>query len=329
MAPSAILYYKLINYLFFMKTLFKISIVFIFILLINSCKKEKDLPPLAVTLDATDITNLTATIKGNVNASNLATEVSFEFGSTTDYGQSITAVPSQISGEIVTSITANVTGLKSGEKYHYRIKATNTAGTVYGEDILFSTTVMDFEGNNYTTVKIGTQTWMVENLRSTKLNDGTLISNLTNATEWMNATSPAYRWYNNDVVNKPSYGALYNFYAMSNSKFCPAGWHVPNDAEWQTLIGFVGDVNTASNKLKEAGTAHWNTDFGATNESGFTALPGGYYWAGSYYTIRYGGLWWSTNSTTTSSSYLQLGSKCELITFNSKGYGFSVRCIRD
>ena len=87
--------------------------------------------------------------------------------------------------------------------------------------------ITDKDGNVYTSVTIGTQVWMVENLKTTKYNDGTPIPNVTDNTEWSNLTTPAYCWYDNDITKKNPYGALYNGYAVRTGKLCPTGWHVP------------------------------------------------------------------------------------------------------
>jgi uncharacterized protein (TIGR02145 family) len=136
--------------------------------------------------------------------------------------------------------------------------------------------VKDVDGNIYNTVTIGTQVWMAEDLKTTRYNDGTAISYVKGDLEWKNLRSEAYCWYNNDKSNKTVYGALYNWYTTNTGKLCPAGWHVPTDSEWETLISYCGGWEVAGGKLKEAGTAHWDApNIGATNEFGFTALPGG------------------------------------------------------
>jgi len=159
-----------------------------------------------------------------------------------------------------------------------------------------SGTMTDRDGNVYTSVTIGTQTWMVENLKTTKYKDGTDIPLVTDDTEWANLNTPGYCWYNNDAATyKNSYGALYNWYAVSTGKLCPTGWHVPTDAEWTTLTTYLGGESVAGGKLKELGTTHWTTpNTGATNETGFAALPGGYiYYDGTFDFIGNIGGWWS------------------------------------
>jgi len=155
-------------------------------------------------------------------------------------------------------------------------------------------TVKDIDGNVYKTITIGKQTWMAENLKTTKYNDGSAIPNVAATTERATLLAPGYNWYNNDeVTNKATYGALYNGYAVNTGKLCPKGWHVPSDDEWTTLTDTLGDNN--ADKLKETGITHWaspNAD--ATNESGFTALPGGISYGGTFIGVGYRGFWWSS-----------------------------------
>jgi uncharacterized protein (TIGR02145 family) len=157
-------------------------------------------------------------------------------------------------------------------------------------------TLTDQDGNIYRTITIGTQTWMAENLRTTKYRDGTAIPNVTDNTAWSNLSTGAYCNYNNtesaDTI--ATYGRLYNWYAATDSRdIAPSGWHVPTDDEWTTLTTYLGGDSVAGGKMKETGTTHWVTpNGGATNESGFTALPSGvridyindskFKWVGSY-----------------------------------------------
>jgi len=138
-------------------------------------------------------------------------------------------------------------------------------------------TLKDIEGNVYPTVNIGTQVWMAENLKTTKYNDGMAMPLVSDNNAWEALKTPGYCWYNNDAAaNKNRFGALYNWYTVNTKKLCPAGWHVPNDKEWTTLRTYLGGEEIAGGKLKETGTTHWtspNTD--ATNQTEFTALPGG------------------------------------------------------
>ncbi|MDZ7633244.1 MAG: fibrobacter succinogenes major paralogous domain-containing protein [Bacteroidales bacterium] len=138
-------------------------------------------------------------------------------------------------------------------------------------------TVTDSDGNVYKTLVIGTQIWLAENLKTTKFNDGSQIPFVSEETSWVaTLTTPGYCYYDNNTANKSVYGGLYNWYAVETGKLCPKGWHVPSDAEWTTITNLFGGESVAGNALKEKGTAHWTSpNDGATNESGFTALPGG------------------------------------------------------
>ncbi len=161
-------------------------------------------------------------------------------------------------------------------------------------------TVTDIDGNVYHTVTIGTQTWMLENLTVIHYRNGDEIPNITDFNEWNELTTGAYANYNNDPNNSKTYGRLYNWHAVSDSrKITPAGWHVPADLEWQTLINYLGGDSIAGGKLKETGTEHWlSPNDSATNESGFTALPGGRYPTDSYEFLRMNasGSWWSSTA---------------------------------
>ena len=187
----------------------------------------------------------------------------------------------------------------------------------------------DGDGNNYPSVQIGTQVWMAENLKTKKYNDGTDITLVTDNSAWTKLTIPGYCWYNNDEAGyKNTYGALYNWYAVNYGKLCPVGWHAPSFDEWETLITYLGSWEVAGGKMKETGTAHWNPNTGATNETGFTALPGGQRGnSGYFFDLGYfGGYWWSA----TEAWYRVI--ECRNISISSlaerETIGFSVRCIK-
>jgi len=194
--------------------------------------------------------------------------------------------------------------------------------------------VTDIDGNVYNTVTIGTQVWMKENLKTTKLNDGTAIPNVTDNTSWAALTTPGYCWYNNDASTyKATYGALYNWYAVNTGKLCPLGWRVPLDEDFKILTNLLGGYLTAGGKLKETGTLNWenpNTD--ATNEFQFTALPGGGRGSsGSFFDLKIRGLWWSPitdiDPQYSLSTYLIYNDGEVHRMTSDKKDGFSVRCI--
>ena len=198
-------------------------------------------------------------------------------------------------------------------------------------------TVTDGDGNVYKTVKIDTQEWLVENLKTTKYNDGTAIPLVTDKTAWAALTTPAYCLYNNDEAsNKATYGALYNWYAVQTGKLCPIGWHIPSNEEWIIMTTYLGGESVAGDKLKEKGTTYWQSVPGsnsATNESGFTALPGGQcsdY--GNFAFIGVYGFWWNSNEYNSSGAwYIRMSNGDRVVrrSDDSKNNGFSVRCIKD
>ena len=194
--------------------------------------------------------------------------------------------------------------------------------------------VTDIEGNTYKTVRIGEQWWMAENLKTTKYNDNTDIPDGSrNGTAWAELTTPSFCWYNHNLDNKDVYGALYNWSTVYTSKLCPTGWHVPNDAEWTILIDFIGGLEFGD-KLKETGTRYWyDKNTGATNETGFTALPGGERrnWGG-FSDIHVIGVWWSSTEDDTDKAMRWSLSYANSNVHHAgfyKQYGYSVRCIKD
>jgi len=206
----------------------------------------------------------------------------------------------------------------------------------FGLTKLPAQTVKDIDGNVYTSVTIGTQVWMVENLKTTKYRNGDLIGTTTPATlDISGETTPKYQWtYDGNESNVATYGRLYTWYAVTdNRNVCPAGWHVPSDAEWTTLITFLGGIRVAGGKLKETGTTHWQSpNIGATNESGFTALPsGGREANGTFGGVRDDSLWWSSSETSATIAYNRYMDYLGFVSssLGSKQDGFSVRCLRD
>ena len=227
-----------------------------------------------------------------------------------------------------------------------RIKYTGISGNystvmtdipVSNENINFNfIACTDGDNDNYPVVVIGTQTWIAENLKTTKYNDGTNIPNVTMDGTWDTLTTGAYCDYNNTPANSDIYGRLYNWYvsASTNPKnVCPTGWHAPSYNEWTTLAGYLGGESVAGGKLKETGTTHWiSPNTGATNESGFTALPGGYRYTNGFYDVGGTGWWWTSDpniSDDTDNLIMYYNESYVGIPFNKKYSGFSVRCLKD
>ncbi len=200
-----------------------------------------------------------------------------------------------------------------------------------------NTEVTDKDGNVYKIVTIGTQVWMAENLKTTKYRNGDLIGTTTPATLDIHLEStPKYQWaYDGNESNVSTYGRLYTWYAVTDSRnVCPTGWHLPNNTEWTTLTTYLGGESVAGGKLKETGTTHWiSPNTGATNETGFTALPGGGRdsYGGSFDVGRNGGWWSSIDYNTNSAWYLYLYNDDNNVNrpSDSKGNGYSVRCLKD
>jgi uncharacterized protein (TIGR02145 family) len=205
--------------------------------------------------------------------------------------------------------------------------------------------VTDIDGNVYASVTNCGLTFTKQNLNVTTYSDGTPIPQVTDQNAFVGSTTGAWCYYNNDPANGAVYGKLYNWYAAAGiydaaslanptlrKKLAPTGWHIPSDAEWTTLTTCLGGEPVAGGKMKETGTAHWTTpNTGATNYSGFTALPGAYRDnVGAFYLIGLQGYWWSSSEANGAwSRRLIWGSASAYRNNSSKGCGFSVRCLRD
>ena len=185
----------------------------------------------------------------------------------------------------------------------------------------------------YTSVLIGTQQWMQQNLEVVTYRDGTVIPQVTDATAWAGLTTGAWCYYGNDPSS--GYGKLYNWYAVNDPRgLAPQGWHIPTDAEWTTLSTLLGGTSVAGGKMKTTGITRWNSpNTSATNESGFAGLPGGYRnGSGTFYSVGAFGYWWSATEDNSASAW---GRK---LVYNGgslyrydyyEAYGLSVRCLRD
>jgi uncharacterized protein (TIGR02145 family) len=207
------------------------------------------------------------------------------------------------------------------------------------------TGVTDIDGNQYETVIIGSQEWMTENLKTTKYANGEAIPNVTTDSEWANLTTPAWSfWANNSQYENP-YGKLYNWYTAADERnVCPAGWHVASNDDWSTLINYLdpnanggNTSNLAGGKMKTTGQQYWNSpNIAATNESGFSGLPGGcrnYFGDGSFTYINFYGLWWTSTDVSTNHAWsIRLnysdGSADKVINWQ-KPCGLSIRCVKD
>lgn len=251
--------------------------------------------------------------------------------------------------------SSTLTGLAPNTKYYVRAYATNKYGTGYGNNIGFTTsnntennTVTDIDGNVYHTVTIGTQVWLVENLKTTKYNDGTSVPNITDNIAWSNLKTPAFCWYDNNVSYKNPYGALYNWYTVNTGKLAPKGWHIPTNSEWTTLTnylennsyGFQSSGNWIAKSL--ASTSGWNlnsevgsvgNDQKSNNRSGFSGLPGSFRGGNGAFGDNGANVgWWSLTEKESSIGYVEFLSYTSFSLYRSsesKTNGVSVRCIKD
>jgi uncharacterized protein (TIGR02145 family) len=199
----------------------------------------------------------------------------------------------------------------------------------------FGPALVDIDGNSYKTVYIGKQQWMAENLKVTKYNNGNIIPNVQDNTDWSNLTTDAWSTINNDLSNNTRFGKLYNWFAVSaiTNNVCPTGWHVPTNAEWDILINYLGGNEVAGSKMKQVGTSNWNSPNDiSTNSSLFTALAGAArYSDGNFGAIGHDGNFWSSTENDTSNSWLVYFNQSAIAgkSDQSKKWGLSVRCLRD
>jgi uncharacterized protein (TIGR02145 family) len=202
--------------------------------------------------------------------------------------------------------------------------------------------VKDKEGNSYATIEIGEQTWMAENLRSTTYANGDPIPNVVENVNWSSSNNVgAWCHYNNQSQYDEPYGKLYNWYAVADSRnLCPDGWHVPSDEEWSVLVNYLdpnsnGGINYPNNaggKMKSTDKQYWLEDnIDATNESGFSGLPGSTRSEFDFDINQNYGSWWSSTEKDGEAWYRSvkhLDGSAERYNYH-KGIGRSVRCIKD
>lgn len=222
------------------------------------------------------------------------------------------------------SFNSHLNSLKANTTYYYRTYAINKSGTGYGNVRMF---VTDCDENLYNAETIGTQVWMVENLKTTKYRNGDLIPNISNVTQWSNQIAGAYCFYNNDLSNKIFYGALYNWYSINdNRNLAPTGWHVTNDTEWTTLINFLGGESVAAlilNDNVEIGFAQFGGLRNSDVSINFTAIYNNSFWWSSTQenTIKAWGRYLASSSYNPSPALMRSSSNLN--------YGLSVRCVKD
>ncbi|MCX6257884.1 MAG: hypothetical protein NTW49_08325 [Bacteroidia bacterium] len=313
--------------------------------------------PTVTTDSITSITQTSATIEANVSSDGGEFVVSRGICWNTTGSPTLSNSHMYNNYTGLGNFTCNMTGLANNTLYYVRTFAANNIGITYGNEINFTTlissngvpctglpTITDYDGNVYNTVLIGTQCWMRENLKTTHYADGTSLPDGSNAGDLTNNNSAKYWFvYDNNTINKITYGLLYTWTAAMNNApssnnipsgvqgVCPNGWHLPSDAEWIQLRTFLDGDTSAYYKLRESGTSHWNSDnSNITNETGFTLLPGGHrVYLGWYEGLEGESRTWTATQNGSSSAWYQIVIFPMQSLSNIKSDGYSVRCLKN
>jgi uncharacterized protein (TIGR02145 family) len=231
------------------------------------------------------------------------------------------SIPDSIKGSELVNVQVESTGVDS-----VNIEACQV---IFGK-------VADIDGNVYQTMRYGNQWWTIENLKTTRFEEGSVIQNVTNNASWPLANAPAWCYSYNNLVFGDMYGKIYNWLTVSDSRnLCPAGWHAPTDAEWTILVNQLGGAPVAGGKMKS--TTGWNLpNIDATNESGFTALPGGFRFGsgsnGAFSNLLATANWWTSSQFSALLAYTYTvtnSSGASERTTTGKDIGFYVRCLKD
>ena len=287
-----------------MKTLVLFVLAVMASIVVACCKPEPPLPPVvkvrpAVAIKAATGVEITkATLVAKVVPNETGTSIVFEYKTQADANWVIIPVSGAFSGKDSVEVTAPLTTLTANTEYLYRVKAANEAGQAISSESKFQTyAVKDYDGNYYHTVTIGTQVWLKENLKTTHFANGDPIPNVIDSTAWKSLTTGAYCYYNNDPENAKTYGALYNFYVSVDSRLLIIGWHVATDEDWTKLMNTNGGRDLVGGALKEVGISHWKApNYGATNSTGFTALPAGARDGGPFCDLSVFSYFWSSTT---------------------------------
>jgi uncharacterized protein (TIGR02145 family) len=313
----------------------------LFSVFLTNCTEDATIAEIN-TNETTELTQTTATSGGVINSDGGATVTAC--GVCWSTGQTPTISDNKTTDSTATgSFTSAITGLTANTTYYVRAYATNSAGTAYGSAISFKTkggvsndTFTDLRDNNvYKTIKIGNQVWMAENLRYLPSVVGPETGPKTSSD-----LTPYYYVYGYNgtniseakaTANYSTYGVLYNWPAAASA--CPEGWHLPSNEEWTELINYLGGERIAGGKLKA--TTLWSSpNSGATNESGFTALPAGYRkYNGTFNSIENLGFWWSDKENIAGNTWPRIldytDSDVSSVEIFGVEMGYSVRCVKD
>jgi len=308
----------------------------------NGTEDQQSTVPVLSTITVSNVTLSTAMSGGNITSSGGESVTARGVVWSASQNPTVSLTTKTSDGTGTGSFTSNLMDLNLNTTYYIRAYATNSVGTAYGNEVSFNTSsgiiVTDIDGNDYQTVIICDQTWIMSNLNVSRYKDGTEIPQVTDPTEWKNMTTGAWCYYENDTENGKVYGKLYNWYAVHDSKgLAPEGYHIPSLNEWETLVACLGGESVAGGKMKEQGLSHWNSpNTGANNSSGFNGLPGGSRYLYEVYIfgeIQQSGGWWSsTESNSDQATFIYLYNNSAAVQFVDNYYkesGYSVRCIKD
>ena len=198
------------------------------------------------------------------------------------------------------------------------------------EQIATCGTVTDIDGNIYTSITIGEQCWTNSNLNVSRYRNGDPIPEITDPTQWRNARTGAWCYYDGNAANGAVYGKLYNWYAVNDPRgLAPAGYHIPTDAEWSTLVNFLGGEQYAPEKIKA--NLLWQDNSVESNSSGFAGIPGGYIYDSGFERIGFDGCWWTTTDYGSTAIYWSLTEYSWGMVLRPFGCyqhaGISVRCV--
>jgi uncharacterized protein (TIGR02145 family) len=325
----------------------------------TTLKVRRQTKPVVSTFIPSEVTATTARSGGKVIVDGGSSVTARGVVWSTKRSPTISLETKTVDGPGLGDFISNLPNLASNTKYYVRAYATNANGTAYGLETNFTTlsvepvpagpcpevaSVLDVDGNKYNTVQIGKQCWLKENLRVTRYRDGSVlpidetggtIGNAAGQT-WGGRTTGTRAVYYNNMANVGLYGYLYNWYAASDSKgLCPQGWRVSTDADWTALTDYLGGEFVAGSKMKSTGTTQWqSTNSLIMNESGFTALPGGYrYNDGRFYSIRTDAFFWTSTTFTENNAWYRYITDLKGKVYKNnrfvKSVGASVRCIKE
>jgi uncharacterized protein (TIGR02145 family) len=324
----------------------------IFLPAITGCKKLEKIM-LVSTITVTNVTTNSADVSGRIiDLGNGITAYGFCYGQTTNPTVNDSRIQLGLPAD-TGFFNSQLTNLVQGKTYYFKAYISHgNETTVYGEEKSFTTknNVSDIDGNVYNAVQIRTQTWMKENLKVQHYNNGDPIPNITDNNTWSNLSTGACCDYSNDPANTNTYGHLYNFYTVADSrKLCMTGWHVPTDADWTTLtdyltnnsFGYQGSGNDIGKSM--ASVSVWKSNSAAgtvgndqtsNNASGFSAVPGGYRSNsnGNFIDITQSAFFWSGSILDANNTlYRSLRFDNSLVDRQgfSKNGGLSIRCVKD